>query len=318
MKVKAYFEKTSYEAGETALVYAKVDVEDTSVDLDSVDGVLKQEIILQAGSFKKSIHTVIRRVKTDGVKGGTDDDDVSPVEFQLELKNENGTQLNPSTDGAIIDSRYFLEVVLMFRMSCFCGSFPKATEEVDICSPPPPAPVWNMPPNWNPNVGQNNILKIVNKMPERKIREEKEKKLFIPSPDVVEEMPLNIGRGHEADSESLGMMMGKIPQMKKPPVNPYDMVNPSYPIAGPPGPPGQYGEQKGPPGPRGQYGEQKGPPGPPGQYGEQQGPPGPPGQYGEQKGPPGPPGQYGGQQVQREGHLPPPGHREEGEGRHKL
>lgn len=165
IKMKSKFEKSNYQVGETAKVFTKFEVEDSKVDLKQMEGALIRSLVLVADGFTKKFKHSINSVSSDGLKAGTDDDDTKPVEHQIRIidKNDENKEMNPSTDGAIIDCVYFLNVIMHMDVTCNCSGNPKIKVPVSIRSPDPEPKFFEKPDDWDPFKTQVQILSMRSK-----------------------------------------------------------------------------------------------------------------------------------------------------------
>lgn len=152
VNIKAYFERSDYESGQTAVIIAEIDNTNCKENIDHINGVFRQTLNIQAGSFNKTISNVLTKVTVNGMAPGSQNIGENAKRFNVALTNTDGGYVQPTCSGTLIKNRYSLETSAKMSGCQCCSEAPTASIETNIFNRPIERTIWTPPSNWQPQI----------------------------------------------------------------------------------------------------------------------------------------------------------------------
>ena len=151
VKMKSYFEKNNYLAGETANLITEVDSSDLNCDIKCFKGQFMQHILLQTRTFNKFLTFKLSQINIPGTKAGSKHVGDKALKYPVQLVNcATGAYVQPSAYGSLVQNRYILKSRAEIKSGLCCQTNPTIEIEVNIFNKQMEAAQWNPPENWNP------------------------------------------------------------------------------------------------------------------------------------------------------------------------
>ncbi|KAL4437943.1 hypothetical protein ABPG74_001114 [Tetrahymena malaccensis] len=152
--IKCHFERNSYMPGETARMLSDIDNSQCDLAITNLQCSLNKRLRLTSNSGREYLITkqVCRR-DFQGVGAHQTATDSNRRSCEVNLVGTNGTVIQPSTRGRLVNCEYNLNILANLEGCICCSDKPEVTVPISIVSPPPPNyGQMQPPPNWNPQV----------------------------------------------------------------------------------------------------------------------------------------------------------------------
>jgi len=160
-KIISYFEKAEYVPGETAYLVSEVDNTKSKAKINSIDGIFRQKLRLQARGFVYPLQIDLNKLSLPGIEPGQARLGEQALRLALHLVSNskqqtfntrtNTSTIQPTCRGKLIQNEYFIVNRLHMDACVCCGEHPNCTMQLNVRNPSINYSGWSaMPTNWNP------------------------------------------------------------------------------------------------------------------------------------------------------------------------
>jgi len=161
IELASYFEKNSYHPGETAYIISEIDNGDSSVDVSTLEGSFRQEMILTAEGHTKTIINKIGVIKLPGIPAHEKRLGQNAIRCEIKLVDEQSKRpVQPTCIASLIKNTYQLEMLATMDTTICCDEHPSSRHLVVVSNMPtmPVQPTY--PPNWNPQQMPHTVVEF--------------------------------------------------------------------------------------------------------------------------------------------------------------
>ncbi|EGR30054.1 hypothetical protein IMG5_143480 [Ichthyophthirius multifiliis] len=152
--IRCHFDRNSYCPGETAYILADIDNSECDLAVKSLECTFKKILKLKSDSGHETVIIKIIQIRDfPGCPARQTAMNENRRQASIQLLAENGTLIQPSTKGQLVNCQYQLKVECKLEGCTCCSNVPDV--EVPICLVSPPAIGYGQvqaPVNWNPQV----------------------------------------------------------------------------------------------------------------------------------------------------------------------
>lgn len=151
-RLVTYFEKDDYEPGETAFMVTEVDNSKCQVDVLRIRGLFAQELTLRAQGYTEKISLEHQEMRLLGPKAGRQLIGQQAQRTQVRLVAADGSQVQPTSRGALVSNEYFLRNELEVDACLCCAKRPQCSLNLVVRNPDVIYSQASLPANWQPQI----------------------------------------------------------------------------------------------------------------------------------------------------------------------